>query len=212
MNNYTIVLFKNKHKKKILKKFITKERANIFFSKIMKKSEEVIFDVYYENGKKVEYEIGIVQKSSGDNVPTYLTDNLGRNIKIKLDEPYMVISTIKPYKKEEKIFDIQNNKKIKVSDFFKKYLKNDTLKVISVLNNKIIVQQDENISIFSLKNEEDSLRFLECISTHFFKIKRSDCLFVKDTSTPQRKYLLDLLEKSGFDKKILYRKYTTYPR
>jgi hypothetical protein len=212
MENYTIILFRNKHKKKILKRFITREKAASFFKNLVKKSEDVIFDVKFENGKQVNYEIGIVEKSSGSHVPTYLTDNLGRNIKVVLDEDNIVLSEIKQYRKEEKIFDIKENKKITVSDFIKKYLKSDTLKVISILNNKIVVQKDEVFNVFSLKSEEECLRFIETISMFFFKNKRSDCLFVNDTSTPQRKYLIDLLEKNGFDKKILYRKYTTHPQ
>ena len=62
-----------------------------------------------------------------------------------------------------------------------------------------------------LKNPEEASRFIDSISNHFFKIKRADCLFVKDYSTPQKKYLFDLLEKNGIDKKILYRKFTTFP-
>lgn len=212
MGNYIIVLFRNKHKKKILKRFISRERAANFFKNIVKKSDDVIFDVKFENGKEVKYEIGIVERSSGSHVPTYLTDNLGRNIKVSLDESDVVLSEIKPYRKEEKIFDIKNNKKIYLSDFIRKYLKSETLKVVSLLNNKIIVQKDEIINIFSLKSEDECFRFIECLSTFFFKNKRNDCLFVKDISTHQRKYLIDLLEKNGFDKKILYRKYTTHPR
>ncbi len=212
MENYTIVLFRNKHKKKILKRFINRKRAEDFFSKLIKNSEEVIFDVKFENGKEVNYEIGIVEKSSGQNLPTYLNDSLGRNIKVKLDESNQILSKIKPYKKEEKIFDIKNNKKISTQEFIKNYLKSDTLKVLSVLNNKIIVQKDEIFNIFSLKNEEECTRFINCLSLHFFKNKRNDCLFVNDTSTPQKKYLISILENHGVDKKILYRKHTTHPQ
>jgi predicted lipase len=210
MEKYNIVLFKNKNKKKIIKKFITEERAKYFFTNIVKKSEEVIFDVKIENGKEVNYEIGIVEVSSKSNIPTYLTDDIGRQIKVKLDEQNMVLSEIKPYKKEEKIFDLSLSKKITVGEFIKKYLKSDTLKVVSILNNKIIVQKDEKFNIFSLKNEEESVRFIDCVSLFFFKNKRTDCLFIKDSSLPQRKYLIKLLEDNGFNKKILYRKYTTY--
>ena len=83
--------------------------------------------------------------------------------------------------------------------------------MISVLNNKIVLQKDEDIKLFSLKNEHESSRFIDCLSSHFFKIKRGDCLFIKDFSSPQRKYLYNLLESNGFDKKVLYRKFTTYP-
>ena len=83
--------------------------------------------------------------------------------------------------------------------------------MVSVLNNKVILQKDEEIDLFSLKNESECTRFVESLSSYFFKTKRGDCLFIKDCSSPQRKYLYSLLESNGFDKKALYRKFTTYP-
>jgi len=128
-----------------------------------------------------------------------------------LEDDGMSILQIKPYREEELIFDVQKKKKITTKELIKTYLKTDGLKMISVLNNKIVVQKDEDIKLFSLKNENESSRFIDCLSSHFFKIKRGDCLFIKDYSSPQRKYLYSLLESNGFDKKVLYRKFTTYP-
>jgi hypothetical protein len=84
--------------------------------------------------------------------------------------------------------------------------------MISVLNNKIVLQEDEKIHLFTLKSENESSRFVDSLSLYFFKIKRGDCLFVKDYSIAQRKSLYKLLESSGIDKKILYRKFTTLPQ
>lgn len=212
MKRYLVVLFKNKKKKKILNKFVSFDRAKSYYKSIIKKSEEVIFDVNYENGNASIYEVGIVEIGSVGDFPVYVTDSMGRNIKVKLDEDNMYLKEISIYRKEELIFDVDKNKKIKIDYFIKKYLTKDTLKVVSILNNKIIVQKDEDIKLFSVKNEIDASRFIECLSDYFFRNKRNDCLFVKDTSTPQRKYLFELLEKNGFDKKILYRKFTTHPR
>ena len=83
--------------------------------------------------------------------------------------------------------------------------------MISSLNNKIIVQEDEKIHLFTLKTESEASRFIDCLSLHFFKTKRGDCLFVKDHSSAQRKYLFDMLKSYGIDKKILYRKFTSQP-
>ena len=76
----------------------------------------------------------------------------------------------------------------------------------------------EENTILNLDNNEqfesefECQRFLEMLSNDFLKIRRTDCLFISDNSSPQRKYLLDLLSKNGFDKNILYRKFTTHPR
>jgi len=212
MENYIVVLFKDKKKKRIIKKFITFSRAKQFYEKLIKESNEVLFEIKVEAGKECNYELGIVEMSSKQLVPVYMTDEFGRSVKVKLDEDGMTLFKIQPYKKEETIYDIKEGKKITMSDLIKKYMKGDGLKMISVLNNKIVLQEDEKIHLFTLKSESESSRFIDSMSLHFFKIKRGDCLFVKDYSTAQRKYLYSLLESNGIDKKILYRKFTTLPR
>lgn len=212
MENYIVVLFKNKKKKRIIKKFITFSRAKQFYEKLIKESNEVLFEIRVEAGKECNYELGIIEMSSKQLVPVYMTDEFGRSIKVKLDEEGMTLFKIQPYKKEETIYDIKEGKKITMSELMKKYMKGDGLKMISVLNNKIVLQEDEKIHLFTLKSESESSRFIDSMSLHFFKIKRGDCLFVKDYSTAQRKSLYSLLESNGIDKKILYRKFTTLPR
>ena len=211
MENYLVVLFKNKKRKRIIKKFITLSRAESFFNTLISESDEVIFNVLVKNTKDCKLELSLVELSTNQSSPVYIMDEYGRNVRVKLEDSGMSILKIKPYREEELIFDIQKKKKITTKDLIKTYLKTDGLKMISVLNNKIVLQKDEDIKLFSLKNEKESSRFIDCLSLYFFKINRSDCLFIKDYSSPQRKYLYSLLEYNGFDKKILYRKFTTYP-
>ena len=212
MENYMVVLFKNKTKKKIIKKFITFKRAKSFYDNLVKESNDVIFNVEVEAGKECKYEIGLVEMSSKQLVPVYMTDEFGRSIKVKLNEDGMTLFQINPYKKEELIYDIKEGKKITVQELIKKYLKGDGLKMVSVLNNKIVVQEDEKLNLFTLKTEKESSRLVDCLSLYFFKIKRGDCLFIKDYSSTQRKYLYSLLESNGFSKRVLYRKFTYQPQ
>jgi len=212
MENYIVVLFKNKIRKRIIKKFITYNKAINFFEKLKKENDEIIFNKLIENTKKCEYELSLIEYSSNRLIPIYLTDEMGRNIKVKIEDDNLTIVKIIPYKIEDTIYDLQKKEKITTQKFLKSYLTGDGLKMISVLNNKIILQKDDEVYIFSLKSESESSRFVDCLSLHFFKIKRGDCLFIKDYSSPQRKYLYSLLESKGFDKKILYRKFTTHPR
>lgn len=212
MENYMVVLFKNKTKKKIIKKFITFKKAKSFYDKLIKESDDVIFNVEVESGKECKYEIGLVELSSKQLVPVYMTDEFGRSVKVKLNEDGMTLFQITPYKKEEFIYDIKEGKKITVQDLIKKYMKGDGLKMISVLNNKIVVQEDEKINLFTLKSEKESSRLVDSMSLYFFKIKRGDCLFIKDYSSTQRKYLYNLLESKGFSKRVLYRKFTSQPQ
>lgn len=212
MENYIVVLFKNKTKKRIIKKFITLKNAQLFFRNLIKKNDEVIFEKKVENGKDCSFELGIIELSNKQLFPVYLTDEIGRNIKVKLEDENMTLLDIKPYKKDEKLFDIQTNKKITSSELIKKYISKEGVKMISTLNNKVIIQIDDKVFLFSLKNQSESERFLDCLGNYFFRIKRTDCIFVKDYSAAQRKYLFKILDSAGIDKKILYRKFTTYPR
>jgi hypothetical protein len=212
MENYLVVLFKNKTKKRIIKKFITINKAQTFFKNLIKKCDNVIFSKEYESGYPCNFEVGIIGKTTSQNEPVYMKDQFGRNVKVKLENDGMSLISIAPYRKEEKLFDIQKNKKIDTQTLIKDYISLEGVKMISTLHNKIIIQINEKVFLFSLKNESESNRFVDCLTSYFFKIKRGDCIFVKDYSSAQRKYLFDVLEKNGVDKKILYRKFTTYPR
>ena len=100
MVNYFVVLFKNKLKKKIIKKFVTLKKATQFYEKKLAESNDIIFDVIVENGQPSQYEIGIVELSSRQLVPVYMTDEMGRSKKVKLDEDGMTLFKITQYKKE----------------------------------------------------------------------------------------------------------------
>lgn len=178
----------------------------------MEKSESIIFPKKWENGSSANFEIALLEKSSGLVTPIYVTDEMGRNIKIELEDSNYIISKIESYKIEEKIFDLQSNKKISIDEFISKYLDQSSIKLISSLNNKIIVQSDDVINIFSTKTNFESHRLIDDLTKHFKEIGRANFIFVKDFDPSQRAYLYSVLESKGFDKKMLYRTTTTHFR
>jgi hypothetical protein len=208
--NYIVVLFKNKVRQRIIKKFVTSKKANDFFINLINKNQNVIFDTQTENGKSVKYEIALLEKKGDTLFPIYTKDEFGRNIKLEFeDEDYNIVK-ISSYKEPELIQDYQTKNKISVETFINKYLSKDGLKMISKLNNKLLVQKDEEVFLFVLKNEFDCVRLIDSMIERFVKLKRGDCMFVNDTSPQQKKYLYKFLIEKGFDKKFLYRKETTY--
>jgi predicted transcriptional regulator with HTH domain len=209
---YLVVLFKNKVRKKIIKKFSNYKNSLDFFDNQIKNSDEVIFDKRYENTKEVSWQIGLVEIGKNNHEPFYFTDEYGRNVKIVFEDSDFNLIKLKPFKVEEKVFDIQQDKKISVDDLIKRYLKGSEIKMLFSVNNKIVVQKDDVFSLFSLKNEMESERLVQSISSYFFKNKRTDLIVVPCSSKAQKKYLFNLLIDHGIDKKILYRKFTTYPR
>jgi hypothetical protein len=177
----------------------------------LEESKNVIFNKQYENGLSFNYEIAILEKVSGTFLPVFLKDELGRNIKVDLQDDDYSIKKITTYYTEELILDTSLNKKINSNEFIKLYLDPSGFKLISKLNNKIVVQNDDKFNLFTLKNDYDSSRFIDALSELFIEQKRFDCMFVKDYSNAQRKYLYNLLIENGFSKSYLQRQTTTHP-
>ena len=211
MQNYIIVLFKNKQKKKIIKSYQTESTARKKF-KSLSDSKNVLFPIQYENAEKVKYEIGILTDQEMYQLPLFQVDDIGRNEEVFVDSDEYTFIDIKPYEIEEKIFDWQTNLRIDMLSLIKTYCSKRELKNIFTLNNKLVIQVDETFSLFSLKNPEDSHRLLETIEKYFRENNRKDAIFVRDTSTTQRKWLYELLESKGFNKSKLYRQNTTYSK
>lgn len=79
---------------------------------------------------------------------------------------------------------------------------------IFTLNNKLFIQNENDILLFGNKNIKDSKRLFELIREDVLKKKKGNFIFVKDVSTAQRKILYKLLESKGFKKSELFRHYS----
>jgi len=206
---YLIVLFKNKERKKIIKKFKTLQNAKKVFDNMINENT-VIFNKEVENGKDCSFELGLMEKDSLNFDSYFIKDNLGRQVKVDLDDPEYKLISVSEFLIEEYIFDLQKNEKISFEKFIKSYLPKNKIRLISKLNNKIIVQDDDLFYLFSLKSDLDCRRFLNILQNYMFKNNLSQSLIVFDTSKPQKKYLYNLLKEKGVDVSVLYRKSTTY--
>jgi hypothetical protein len=210
-DNYIIVLFKNRKRKKIIKRYATEKQATNFFNRMIKENN-VVFEKRIENAEPSDYELGLLSKNQSFQPSLYITDDYGRNSPVNLENPEYVFLNIKKYKVEELIFDWQKQEKINFDSFLKCYCKSKDLKNIFTLNNKVCVQIEDDVNVFSLKDSEESNRFLDVLQDYFYNHNRKDGIFVKDVSSAQRKWLYDIMEKKGFDKKRLYRLKTTFAK
>jgi len=208
--NYLVVLFKNKERKKIINKFLTLEKAKQFYDKKITENDKIYFDKKIENATPCNFELCILEKKNDNFDLLYVRDDLGRQVKVTLDDPIYKIIKISNYKIEEKLYDITDNKKITLSQFYKKYILKKGIILISRLNNKIVLQEEEKIFLFSLKDQNESFRFLNVLSKLMINNSIKNCIIVSETSKQQKKYLYSLLENAGIDKKILYRNSTTF--
>ena len=209
---YLRVLFKNKKRKKILNKFKTLERANKYFNDTLKTSNNVLFSKSFENGKPCKYEIGFLESGSTDFNLYFVKDELGRQIKVDIDDPDYRLTKIVDYNIEELLYDVNKKNKISFGGFIKKYLTRSGIKLISKLNNKVAIQNDDEVNLVSLKSIDECSRFINVLEDYLIKNGRLDCILVKDTSKQQKKYLYTILESKGIDKSFLYRRFTTFTR
>ena len=97
-----------------------------------------------------------------------------------------------------------------MNQLIKKYITDSSLKLVSKLNNKIIIQDDDKFNVFATKSIYDAERFLNNLETYMISNNRRNCLIVKDSSIEQKKYLYEVLTNEGLDKKMLYRSSTTH--
>lgn len=208
--NYMVVLFKNKTRKKIIKKFITLERADEFYNKLVEENKNVYFGREIENARECDFELCLLEKKNNEFDSLFVKDMLGRQMKVELDDPDFKIIKVSNYQVEETIFDITTREKITLNDFYKKYVYRKGVILISRLNNKIVVQEDDKVNLFSLKNENESRRFLNSLNDFFVDNSIANCIVVVETSKPQKKYLYTILEDMGIEKKLLYRTSTTF--
>jgi hypothetical protein len=210
--NFQIVLFKNKIKKKIINKFKTYKRALLQFETITGESKNVIFPVKFENGVSSIYELAILERKTKNDEKLFIKDEFGRQVRVDLEDGEFYIKKIVYYDIEEEFLDYQTKKKIDSKNFMKKYLSRSGVKMISKINNKIVVQINELYSLFTFKNTSDADRFLDDLGNHLRKINKNDCILVKDYSTIHRKYLYDILVNQGFPRSYLQRHSTTHPK
>jgi hypothetical protein len=210
-SNFLIILFKNNNKKKIINKFVTHENANSHYKKLIEYSSQVIFPKKYENGIESNFDLCLISNQKKIDSKSYYKDSFGRQIKLELNNPNYNIINIDRYNIEEEFLDYKNKKKINAKKFIEKYLSGPNIKLVSKLNNKIVVQNDDKFNLFTLKNSEDAFRFLNCLTVFFQKNNKRDCLVVNDTSTTHRKYLYKILVENGFPKNYLFRHSTTHP-
>jgi hypothetical protein len=210
--NYLIVLFKNKKKRKIIKSYTNKSNALKKYNDMINSNDDIIFEKIIENATPSDYELALLTNQTKIQKSLFITDTLGRNNPVNLENPDYVFLEIKRYKVEETIFDWQTQSKISFNEFIKNYCSGSELKSIFTLHNKLCIQIDLDVSLFSLKDKDESDRFIDVLQSYFMDNGRNDAIFVKDVSLPQRKWIYSLLVDKGFDKKRLYRLKTTFSK
>ena len=129
--NYMVVLFKNKVRKKIINKFVTLDKAEEFFNKKIDENKEVYFDRRVENARDCSFTLCLLERKNDQFNSLFVRDQLGRQVKVELDDPEFKIMKVSDFKVEETIFDITSKEKITLKEFYNKNINNECLVYVS---------------------------------------------------------------------------------
>jgi hypothetical protein len=133
---------------------------------------------------------------------------LGRTIEAKMEDDKLRIKEIIPYWKEELIYDFQKKEHVRYHIMLEDIMGINDIGQIFTLNNKLFVQNENDIRLYGNKNIKDAERLFDLVREDLLKKKKSNFIFVKDVTTAQRKLLYTLLESKGFKRTELFRHYS----
>lgn len=206
---YFIVLFCNKKRIKTLYKCMTKNTVYEHWHEY--KTQRKPPFIKLQGGKRKQeqkYELGLIFPNNKWAKPTYMKDELGRNIEVEMNDKRYRIKEIIPYWREELIYDFQAKKRIHYYQMIEIILQVDDIAQIFTLNNKLFLQVENDVRLFGNKNIADANRLFDIVREDLIKKKRGNFIFVKDITTHQRVQLYKLLESKGFKRSELVRHYS----
>lgn len=205
---YSIILFRDK--KKITTKFRTihptlaTEEWNFYKNQ----KPPRFLRLHDHRGKKYTYELALISPQDKRSKPIYTRDELGRTIEAKYYDSRYRIRDIIPFWAEETIYDYNTKKQIKYNKLLEILSEITDIAQIFKLNNKILLQIEDEFRMFGNKNLIDCERLFDLIREDIINAKKGNFIFVKDVNTVQRKLLYEMLVDKGFDKQTLYRHYS----
>ncbi len=206
---YFIVLFCNKKRVKILYRCQKKNTVYDYWHEYKtQKKPRFLKTQNRKRNNDVIYEIALIFPNTRWSTKTYVKDSLGRLVEAKFEDEKFRIKEIIPYWKEELIYDFQKKERIRYHELLEQIMSISEIGQIFTLNNKLFVQNENDILLFGNKNIKDSKRLFELIREDVLKKKKGNFIFVKDVSTAQRKILYKLLESKGFKRSELFRHYS----
>ena len=206
---YFVILFCNKKKVRVLHRCMTKN--TIYDAWHEYKTEKRPPFVKLQGGKRdrvLEYELGLIFPNNRWSKPTYIRDELGRNIEALMVDDKFRIKEIIPYWEEEKIYDFDTKKRIRYHEMMNIILKVDEIGQIFTLNSKMFLQVEDQVRMFGNKNINDANRLFDIVKDDLLKRGVGNFIFVKDISRHQRTQLYDILEGMGYKRTELFRHYS----
>jgi len=206
---YFVILFCNKKKVRVLHRSMTKNTIYDAWHEF--KTEKRPPFVKLQGGKRnreLTYELGLIFPNNRWSKPTYIRDEMGRNIEALMVDDKFRIKELIPYWEEEKIYDFETKKRIRYHEMMEIILKVEDIGQIFTLNNKMFLQVENQVRMFGNKNINDANRLFNVVKKDLQKRGVGNFIFVKDVSRYQRTQLYDILEGMGYKRTELFRHYS----
>lgn len=205
---YMIILFFNKKVIKVYHNTMRKRDVTEKWHELTTERVPRFLRMETNRGKDRVYELALIYPADKRSKPTYTRDHLGRNVEAQIESKKHRIKEIIPYWKEETIYDYESKKRLRYHDFLDIFAQVTDIAQIFKLNNKLVLQIDDNVRMFGNKNNNDCNRLFDILREDLLEKKCGNFIYVKDVTTVQRMKLYDMLTEKGFKRTTLYRHYS----
>lgn len=209
---YRIIITQNGKKKKILYEGNNEDIGKQNYFKI-RDNNKVLFPKKsnaYKKIKSVTYEILFLKEKEERDTDYFERDDLGRVIPISIKSDKWTIVHKDEYFYEEKFTVFGFKYRMETKEIIKKILlkksKDDNIKMINYVTNKVLIHQNGDFDIITCKNTNDSKRLYLTIKEFCDHNKISNVVFTGLVGIKSRvKLYKRISEKTGWSMNKTYR-------
>jgi hypothetical protein len=192
---YKILLYNNGKRVKVIDQIATYNESVKVYNQIFEANVCFFPKEYDWLGKETDYELVLIGPKTGTSI-NHFRNEMGALVKVKPKGDF-VIKKIKPYPIEEVFKHKNTDEKHTFRSFVKKFLvNNDNTRVILSMSNKLIIEyfENEQLDVFVLKNQSDSVRLNETIKVFTQTNGLTNFIFFDDPTLDTIKRVYDALE------------------
>jgi hypothetical protein len=209
---YRIIITQNGKKKKILYEGNSEDIGKQNYFKI-RDNNKVLFPKKsnaYKKIKSVTYEILFLKEKEERDTDYFERDDLGRVIPISIKSDRWTIVHKDEYFYEEKFTVFGFNYRMETKEIIKKILlkksKDDNIKMINYVTNKVLIHQNGDFDIITCKNSSDAKRLYLTIKEFCDHNKINNVVFTGLVGYKSRvKLYKRISEKTGWSMNKTYR-------
>lgn len=203
---YKIVLYNNGKRIKTFERFKKYGDSIRKYNQLLEENQVFFPKRSMWDGVKSDYELVLIGPKESKKIE-YVRDEFGKLINI-VPKGEFSIKQINPYDVEDVITHKNTNKRYVFKEFVKTFLMTPLTVVVTTINNKLVLEyfENENIDLFVVKNNADSMRLNELIKDFCNANKKMNFMFFDDPSKDNKVRLYDKIqEQMGLDRHYLIR-------